>query len=742
MSRRPAPTKRLAEKWRRPSVSDDITICDICNRELVEPRTLPCMHSFCEECLFVLLRCYESQKKLDRTFLCPTCNVRTPCHILGKVTFDWLRMFPRKQDIDKMKEAILVVEEMCHTCSMSWKVTPATKFCVDCQEYMCSGCDAEHAANSQCKSHKVVDYEVKQMKNTPVANISKFQCKTHKSLRYSSYCEVHQVYLCNTCREGAAHRQCRITHRVIEATGNITRAETVLNVINSLKRDERGQGKQLLKLIEQIDLIQERLNECRKKQVDAYCNYVMQASITEQKTEAIDALKGKLEFVKTYQSHETINNTMNKVEDILMGYTSMFADAGNTEEKAARLELNKQIGEIEKIVNKPVFDKGGSKQPSDIQASNLKRAATNNTVVKIPIAPKEPVTTTEKFLEEEPMHVCKKHVDDTLDEETFYKLGNVLQSVGAICYKNMCATAFRVGSTYVMTAAHTVRDIVDPERKGRPEWSSLEDPGVYLTFASPYSAPNATKHILSQQVTFLDDELNVAILEIMTDEPLPPPIVLSKKDIEAAKVTKVALIGYGHKGSQSKHLDIKCEVVKPESERATKALKWLKNEERRYRCNLLVKNVDATGIRWHYNEMKSLYNITIDCCMEYRALGAPVITDTGPNGAAECLAIVTRSIPDCYADLPKKTQERCVEYRFETATKMSDLYERLFLETRFVADDIFVKDKSYFGLETYGTYTMDSETRTFASSTPRSSELTTPRSSEMVTPASDVTSIL
>lgn len=62
--------------------------------------------------------------------------------------------------------------------------------------------------------------------------------------------------------------------------------------------------------------------------------------------------------------------------------------------------------------------------------------------------------------EGEALHVCKKHVDDTLDEETFLRLGGLLQSVGAICYQNMSATAFRVGSRFVMTAAHSVRDIV------------------------------------------------------------------------------------------------------------------------------------------------------------------------------------------------------------------------------------------------------------------------------------------
>ncbi|KAL4226535.1 E3 ubiquitin-protein ligase trim56 [Mactra antiquata] len=188
MARRPIPTKKLAEKWRRPSVADDVKICTICNSELIEPRTLPCMHSFCEECIFVLLRCYEAQKKLDRTFLCPTCRVRTPCHILGKMHHDWLTMFPKKSAIDKMKEAITVVEEMCHPCSKTWTVTQAIKFCVDCQEYLCETCGGDHVTNAGTKTHNTVEYEVKKMKNTPIANISKFQCKIHSSLRYYIHC--------------------------------------------------------------------------------------------------------------------------------------------------------------------------------------------------------------------------------------------------------------------------------------------------------------------------------------------------------------------------------------------------------------------------------------------------------------------------------------------------------------------------------------------------------------------------
>lgn len=48
--------------------------------------------------------------------------------------------------------------------------------------------------------------------------------------------------------------------------------------------------------------------------------------MTEKKTEAIDALKGKVEFAKTHQTHDAIYTTMNKVEDIITGYTDLWQE--------------------------------------------------------------------------------------------------------------------------------------------------------------------------------------------------------------------------------------------------------------------------------------------------------------------------------------------------------------------------------------------------------------------------------
>ena len=83
---------KIFEKWRRRSVADEVTECWICNGELVKPRSLPCMHSFCEGCLLALLQTYERKGQLERAFRCPRCKAIVPYYIPEKVKHTMLNL--------------------------------------------------------------------------------------------------------------------------------------------------------------------------------------------------------------------------------------------------------------------------------------------------------------------------------------------------------------------------------------------------------------------------------------------------------------------------------------------------------------------------------------------------------------------------------------------------------------------------------------------------------------------------
>lgn len=51
-----------------------------------------------------------------------------------------------------------------------------------------------------------------------------------------------------------------------------------------------------MKVIEQIEGLQKQLEDLKSRHTTLYCNYVMQATVNDHKTEAMDALKGIMDL--------------------------------------------------------------------------------------------------------------------------------------------------------------------------------------------------------------------------------------------------------------------------------------------------------------------------------------------------------------------------------------------------------------------------------------------------------------
>lgn len=65
------------------------------------------------------------------------------------------------------------------------------------------------------------------------------------------------------------------------------------------------------------------------------------------------------------------------------------------------------------------------------------------------------------------------------------------------------------------------------------------------------------------------------------------------------------------------------------SQNVLKVKSWLKQEEIKHRCGKFVCQTEPNTNNWHYKELENQSRVAVDCCMEYRALGAPVFTKTG-----------------------------------------------------------------------------------------------------------------
>ena len=167
--------------------------CSLCSKPFHDPRLLPCLHSFCFDCLKGLQDDSTSQKA---TLVCPTCFEQTTLPLEG---------LPKHVHLSNQADLVRRVSEFesdqeCENCESAEK---ATAFCYDCGECglrICKQCVDFHKKFRTFKGHSVVgiDSDVKDL----VRKANEKDCVTcekHSNEAIVFFCLVCHVLGCNLC---------------------------------------------------------------------------------------------------------------------------------------------------------------------------------------------------------------------------------------------------------------------------------------------------------------------------------------------------------------------------------------------------------------------------------------------------------------------------------------------------------------------------------------------------------------
>ncbi|XP_033100114.1 tripartite motif-containing protein 2-like [Anneissia japonica] len=218
-------------------LDDQVLECAVCMKRLREPKTLPCLHSFCRSCLADWI-----EKKQQP--VCPTCLETFEAPSGG------LQSIPPNTIINNLLEYVHHLEDNEAKCSYCKLI--AVKFCKDCTQYFCIECVKSHSTVDILKLHTIFSLEELRSLTPEQQGILKPSlCKTHMTQSLKFYCNSCNVPVCVECTV-IEHKKCHSEDNVIQ----------ISDAFNEFKKN----ASELLNRGEEYELkLQERKSEMQKR---------------------------------------------------------------------------------------------------------------------------------------------------------------------------------------------------------------------------------------------------------------------------------------------------------------------------------------------------------------------------------------------------------------------------------------------------------------------------------------------
>ncbi|CAH1801922.1 unnamed protein product [Owenia fusiformis] len=177
----------------------DSVTCSICLEVLDDPRSLPCMHSYCRKCIQSTMD--KHQHKND--FPCPNC--RDLCPIPDQGAAGLKVNFFANSVLDAVKDRSAASRDAlnCDICLQVDEHVPAILKCLECNEKLCKSCGRAHKLSRFTKSHQVLVLSGDSSRDakTAIDMLSQrtLYCEVHTKEPLKYFCQKDQRLICQDC---------------------------------------------------------------------------------------------------------------------------------------------------------------------------------------------------------------------------------------------------------------------------------------------------------------------------------------------------------------------------------------------------------------------------------------------------------------------------------------------------------------------------------------------------------------
>ncbi|KAK3083775.1 hypothetical protein FSP39_002980 [Pinctada imbricata] len=253
-------------------------VCPICLESLKTPRSLPCLHTFCEDCLQTFITA-AAGKNIDDV-ACPVCRKQIMAPEPGLPRDKWAKAFPLnyylstylvQQDASDLKSEI----ENCKACKRSSNLlTPADHYCKNCGETICDACKQLHKNFQIMSNHVIVTLE--HFRNNPSIPEKDEICPYHPGKVIEVYCLDHSKMCCSVCF-ATNHRHCKDVKSIEECAEDLsedvlklisTKLESLLESVEGEIKEKENIGEKRKKCKEEVVAKMTHCIEAAKKNLD------------------------------------------------------------------------------------------------------------------------------------------------------------------------------------------------------------------------------------------------------------------------------------------------------------------------------------------------------------------------------------------------------------------------------------------------------------------------------------------
>ena len=184
----------VEKEWQQ--IEEEIT-CSICGDLFTDPKTIPCLHTFCKQCIE---KSIESNKKMASIVCCPLCRTPLARDDISSVPTNFtinrlVEIFGKRKESGK---SFAPKEMKCSSCEDG---LAAITWCVECENSLCQRCNDAHQRMKAFKSHKTVPVEefVKNPKLVLSTPEKPEVCKSHGKQALDLYCKTCSSLICRDC---------------------------------------------------------------------------------------------------------------------------------------------------------------------------------------------------------------------------------------------------------------------------------------------------------------------------------------------------------------------------------------------------------------------------------------------------------------------------------------------------------------------------------------------------------------